>query len=77
MNHYLWEPLYLAATLETDNSKLPQRIASARAAINARWDRLPEGSVEERDAIANALAGLRSLREERMFTQPLVGSGRS
>ena len=69
---YGWETVYLAAVLETDDRKLPELIAKARAVINARYDRMPEGDMDERNAIANALSGLRSLREERVLGRRAV-----
>jgi hypothetical protein len=60
-----WEELYYLAVLETDWSKMPERIQSVEAAIA---DRLREfsldhgGTQEENQAIVDALARLDVLR---------------
>ncbi|MHB8215745.1 MAG: hypothetical protein ACYDDS_06655 [Candidatus Sulfotelmatobacter sp.] len=64
---YKWQDLYVAAVLETNRSKLPQLIAEAQAAIQARVSELSNdhmGTPEERMAIDSALGGLRILSEE-------------
>jgi hypothetical protein len=65
---YVWEPLYVAAILETDDARLPKRIAEARAAMNARIARLAdiEGNWVERRAMEAALHALRVLHGERL-----------
>lgn len=66
---YPWQNVYLAAVLETDNSRLVQRIAEARNAIEGRMTELEQdhlGTIEERAAIADALNGLKILRKERI-----------
>jgi hypothetical protein len=53
-----WEKLYRAAVLESDPSKLPKRIANARAAILERSRKLagsPAVGGNERDSIVRAL----------------------
>jgi hypothetical protein len=60
-----WEKLYRAAVLESDRSKLLQRIQEAEAAILERSRSLskPPGNEEEQDAITRALHILSLLRE--------------
>ena len=61
-----WEKLYRAAVLESDRSKLLQRIEDAEAAILERSRSLskpPGDNEEEQDAIARALHILSLLRE--------------
>jgi hypothetical protein len=68
-DRYVWEGLYEAAILETDDAKLPQRLRSAKAAIDVRLQEIQldhGGTPEERQAIADALAGLIVLRRERV-----------
>jgi hypothetical protein len=65
---YVWEEVYAAAVLETDNTKLPNRLHVAKAAIDNRLHELQldhGGSPEERQAISDALNGLNVLRKER------------
>jgi hypothetical protein len=64
---YVWEEVYAAAILETDDAKLPDRLHVAKAAIDTRLHDLQldhGGSPEERQAISDALAGLNVLRRE-------------
>jgi hypothetical protein len=64
---YAWNEPYLAAILKTDDAKLPNRLKTAKAAIDARLHELqsdPGGTPEERQAINNALAALYVLRKE-------------
>jgi len=64
---YEWQRPYVAAVLETDRSKLSQRIAEAHAAIKARVGELSRdhmGTSEEGKAIDSALGGLKILSEE-------------
>ena len=61
-----WERLYRTAILESDRSKLPERIEVAEAAILGRLRSLggsPASSARERDVINRALYILRLLRE--------------
>jgi len=37
---YVWERIYLDAILETDNAKLPERIAVAESTLNRRIEQL-------------------------------------
>jgi len=59
-----WKPLYEAALLETDVTKLPERITAARSAI---LDRIEETFVHslpgEQRAMDEALRNLRSLAQ--------------
>jgi len=62
-----WQRFYEAAILETDRVRLPQLIQTAQAAIDARIDQLRvnhQNGEAERQAIADALAGLRLLKQE-------------
>jgi len=66
---YVWEGLYEAAILETDDEKLPQRVRATKAAIDVRIQEMQldhGGSPEERRALADALAGLIVLRRGRV-----------
>lgn len=61
-----WEKLYRAAVLESDRSKLAQRIEAAQAAILSRARRLaktPASHEKEHEAISRALHILSLLRE--------------
>lgn len=61
-----WEKLYRIAVLESDRSKLPERIKDAQAAMLERSRRLadsPEVDGHARDAIARALHILSLLSE--------------
>ena len=67
MAMYGWQRFYEAAILETSTTRLPSLIQSAQAAIDARIQQMRANSEEsenERTAIADALTGLRMLREE-------------
>ena len=63
-----WEKLYVAAILETDDERLPQRIRAAEEAISMRLKTLPhkESRLAEIQKIENALKGLNTLRRERL-----------
>lgn len=66
---YSWEQHYLAAILETDNAKLPERIGKAHAVIASRQQELHSGHVgtpDEREALRDALERLGILRKERI-----------
>lgn len=62
-----WKPLYEAALLETDASKLPTRITVARSAI---FDRIEESLshpiTSEHRAMDDALRNLRRLAQTRI-----------
>jgi hypothetical protein len=62
-----WRRYYQAALLETDPAQLLKLIRQAEIAIDARIEQLRDsqaGNREEKDAIAEALAGLNVLRKE-------------
>jgi hypothetical protein len=64
---YVWEEVYKAALVETDDGKLPNRIQAAKVAIDNRLYELQMdhgGTPEERQALSDALAGLMILRRE-------------
>ena len=67
MTTFSWQRWYEAAILETNRGNLPRLIQTAHAAINARLEQLcgdNGDSTAERQAIADALTGLRVLKEE-------------
>jgi hypothetical protein len=62
-----WEKLYEAAMLETDWSRMEERIEAAESALHARLDEMPldyGGSLEENRAIADALNRLDTRQRE-------------
>ena len=62
-----WEKLYQAAILETDRSKLEERIEAAEFAMHTRLHEFSlnhGGKLEENRAIAEALNRLDILRSE-------------
>jgi len=62
-----WPEVYQAALLETDWSKMEQRLQAAESAIHERERELSldhGGTPEERQAIADAARGLTTLRKE-------------
>lgn len=64
---YDWQEHYTDALLETDWTAIRMRIQAAESAIQARLHVLSEdhgGTVEERQAIGDAVVGLRFLRKE-------------
>lgn len=64
---YGWQRFYEEAMLETKRMRLPKLIQTAQAAIEARLGQLranPHDSQEERQALADAQAGLRVLSRE-------------
>ena len=67
ISDYPWARPYEAAILETDRSRLAERIQIAEEAITSRKRELDGnrvGTEEERSAIRDALSGLRVLRDE-------------
>ncbi len=59
-----WKPLYEAALLETDGSKIPERITTARSAILDRIEEsLTNPLASEQRAMDNALRRLRRLAQ--------------
>jgi hypothetical protein len=67
---YEWQRPYVAAVLETDRSKLSQRIAEAHTAIHARVEELNQGTPEEQMAIEFALSALKLLSREVAESKP-------
>jgi hypothetical protein len=65
----VWQDLYKAAVLETDDEKLHKRLRAAKAAIDVQLHELQSnhhgGMPDERQAISDALAVLNVLRRER------------
>jgi hypothetical protein len=64
---YKWYESYKAALLETDWSKMPERIQAAEAALSQRkheFDLDHGGTPEENQAIADAMRGLVVLRND-------------
>jgi hypothetical protein len=61
-----WKKLYEAAIIETDGSKLEERIEAAESALHGRLGEgtLDHGMLEENRAIADALNRLDILRSE-------------
>ena len=66
---YPWRKLYEAAMLELDRIKLQERVDAAYAALRHRTEELMMGdnpgaaSLEERQALADALHSLRTLEK--------------
>lgn len=66
MTKSAWFERYKAAVFETDREKASRLIAEAEYAIHERQHTLSvghQGSLAERDALANALSGLQALRK--------------
>lgn len=64
---YKWHEAYRTALLETDWSKIEERIRAAETAINARANELlldHGGTPDEGQAIEDALRGLNVLRKD-------------
>jgi len=62
-----WQSLYRVALLETDWTKMEERVRTAESAISQRKRQLSldhGGSPEENQSIENALRGLEVLRKE-------------
>jgi hypothetical protein len=69
---YSWYESYKAALLETDWTKMQERIGAAECQLHKRQRVLSEdrgGTLEERQAIADALNGTRCLRTEHAESQ--------
>jgi hypothetical protein len=66
MSSYKWHELYKAALLETDWSKMEERIRAAESAIQNRKREcgLDLGGTQETQALADAMNGLSVLRSE-------------
>jgi hypothetical protein len=64
---YVWQDLYSAAIVETDGNKMPTRVQESKSAIDSRLHELQldrGGTIDERQAINDALEGLNVLRRE-------------
>ena len=64
---YCWQDAYKAALLETDWAKMLERVQTAESEIHKRRLTLVQdhgGTSEEREALVNAMSGLRVLRME-------------
>jgi hypothetical protein len=64
---YGWQELYATALLETDSSKMEEKIQVAENAIRARLHEFSMnhgGTPEENQAIEDALGGLNVLRKD-------------
>jgi hypothetical protein len=64
LNHADWRTLYRAAILETNKGVLPKRVSEAEKAVLAREREVFYGhaSVEEKEALEDALYALRAFR---------------
>jgi len=63
--NYSWQPAYLAVLLETDWTKMVKLVQAAESEIHKRRLELSKdhnGTQKEREAVVNALNGLRVLR---------------
>jgi hypothetical protein len=75
-----WISLYQAAVLELEQAKMSQRIEAAQRAIIARMEKLqtlPGLHPDERQAIEDALSGLRCLQRENVRTGSKLRDGDS
>jgi len=61
-----WQHEYYAALVEFAPEKLLELVTSAETAIFKRLQTMSAGSQAEREAIEDALAGLRSLKKEHL-----------
>jgi hypothetical protein len=59
-----WMALYQSAILETDQTRLPEKILAASAAITAQA-RKHDLDADEQQALADAMSGLQVLQNER------------
>ena len=67
---YYWQESYQAALLETDWTKMQERVQTAESEIHKRRLVLSQdhgGTPEERDALVNAMGGLRVLRMDAAY----------
>ena len=66
-----WKTLYRAAVQETDRSLIPQRVSVAEKAALARGSELfcNAGTLEEKEALDDALYALRALETAWQHTQ--------
>jgi hypothetical protein len=64
---YVWDEAYKAAILETDDKELPNRLRTAKSAIDKRLQEMQMdhgGTPEERHALTDALTALNVTRRE-------------
>jgi hypothetical protein len=64
---YIWQKSYRAALLETDWTKMPDRLQGAEAELRERERVLSEdhgGTEQERQAIVDAIKGLKMLQRD-------------
>jgi conjugal transfer/entry exclusion protein len=64
---YKWQASYQAAVLETDWTKMEERLQKAVSEIHNRRLALSQdhsGTAEEREALADAMSSLQSLRKD-------------
>ena len=64
-DRYYWQESYQAALLETDWTRMQERVQTAESEIHKRRLELSQdhgGTHEERNALVNAMGGLRVLR---------------
>jgi len=64
---YKWQASYQAAVLETDWTKMEERLQKAESEIHKRRLALSQdhsGTAEEREALVDAMNGLQSLRKD-------------
>jgi hypothetical protein len=64
---YKWQASYQAAVLETDWTKMQERLQQAESEIHNRRLALSQdhsGTTEEREALVDAMNGLQSLRKD-------------
>jgi hypothetical protein len=59
-----WKTLYRAAILEKNNSVIPRKVSEAETAVLTRGREIfqSEGTLEEREALEDALYALRAFR---------------
>jgi hypothetical protein len=65
MTEYSWQEIYIAATLETDRTRMEERVRAAETALNERkreFDLNRGGTPEENHAIEAAYRGISRLR---------------
>lgn len=66
-NRYGWQEKYEAAILETDRGQLMARMVAAQKAVNIRLREIQAdhgGTPQERQALMDAIFGLRTLRDD-------------
>jgi len=65
VSSYSWQQSYQAALLETDWTKMPERVQTAESEVHKRRLVLSQdcdGTPEEREALVSAMSGLRVLQ---------------